>query len=130
MRSPSTFMQSHGWWLDAVAGREPPRHDGLPECGYFRMQHVKNGPYVPVRVTLSQDIDHDTGELAAPERHIATYEGRTIDAALIWDRLDPISRDEYEQLVEVISRDDRMAASMVALDLSETPTRPPKGTRR
>jgi len=30
----------------------------------------------------------------------------------------------------MISRDDRMAASMVALNLSETPTRPPKGTRR
>ena len=67
MRAPSTFMQSHGWWLDAIAGRDPARHDGLPECGYFRMQHVKKGPYVPVRVTLSRDIDHDTGELAAPE---------------------------------------------------------------
>ena len=65
------------------------------------MQHVKKGPYVPVRVTLSRDIDHDTGELAAPERHIATYEGRTIDAALIWDRLDPISRLGYDQFTRI-----------------------------
>lgn len=120
-------MQSHGWWLDALAGKEPPRHDGLPECGYYRMRHVKGGPWVPVQVKLSQDIEFDTGELAAPERHIAVYEDWNVDAAMIWDRLEPISHIEFIRLKTSIGRDERLQASMVKLDLTETPTRPPKG---
>lgn len=127
MRKPSTFMQSHGWWLDALAGKEPPRHDGLPECGYYRMRHVKGGPWVPVQVKLSQDIEFDTGELAAPERYIAVYEDWNVDATMIWDRLDPISHIEFIRLKASIGRDERLQASMVKLDLTETPTRPPKG---
>ena len=127
MRRPSTFMQSHGWWLDAVAGRDPDRHDGLPECGYYRMRHVKGGPWVAVHVTISQDIDHDTGELTAPERIIAKVEGRVVDASVIWLQLEPISHAAYLRLVAEIDGDDRRQASMVPMDLSSTPTRPPKG---
>ena len=127
MRKPSTFMQSHSWWLDALAGKESPRHDGLPECGYYRMKLVKGGPWVPVQVKLSQDIEFDTGELAAPERYIAVYEDRNVDAALIWYRLDPISHIEFIRLKTRIGRDERLQASMVKLDLTEAPTRPPKG---
>ena len=127
MRKPSTFMQSHSWWLDALAGKESPRHDGLPECGYYRMKLVKGGPWVPVQVKLSQDIEFDTGELAAPERYIAVYEDRNVDAALIWDRLDPISHIEFIRLKTRIGRDERLQARMVKLDLTQAPTRPPKG---
>lgn len=130
MRKPSTFSEAHRWWFDAIAGRDVEQHDGLPECGLYRRRNVKGGPWVPVQVKLSQDIDHDTGELSAPERYIAVAEGRVIDAALIWDRLEPISRAEYDRLVEAVATDERMQASMVPLDLSATPTRPPKGARR
>jgi len=130
MREPSTFVQAHRWWFDAIAGRDVERSDGLPECGFFRKRNVSGGPWVPVQISLSRAIDHDTGELTAPERYIAHVEGRVVDAAMIWDRLEPISREEFDRLVARIASDERMQASMVALDLSETPTRPPKGARR
>ena len=69
----------------------------------------------------------DTGELAAPERYIAVYEDWNVDATMIWDRLDPISHIEFIRLKASIGRDERLQASMVKLDLTETPTRPPKG---
>ena len=127
IRQPSTFTQAYGWWLDAIAGREVERHDGLPECGYFQMKNVKGGPWVPVHITLSRDIDAETGELTGPERYVAHVEGRTMGPVFIWDRLEPISRDAYEDLCARIARDERMQASMVPLDLSTTPTRPPRG---
>ena len=130
MREPSTFKQVYGWWLDAIAGREVPRHDGLPECGFYRMKHVSGGPWVPVEVKLVREIDLDTGELTGPERYVALIEGDVRDPAPIWDRLEPISRDDYECLQERVASDPRMAASMVRLDLSAMPTRPPKGARR
>lgn len=129
MRRPSTYTESHRWWLDAIAGRDVDRHDGLPECGYYRMKNVKGGPWVPVHITLAREIDPDTGELTAPERHVALIEGRTRDPAPIWDRLEPISRDDYEHLQQMVATDERMQASMVRLDLSETPTRPPRRAR-
>ncbi len=130
MRRPSTYLEAFRWWLDALAGRDVERLDGIPECGFYRMRNVKGGPWVPVKIVLEREIDHDTGELAGPERYIAEYEGRRVDAIWVWERVSPISRADYDRLVEWVASDDVMAASMVALDLSKTPTRPPKGARR
>jgi hypothetical protein len=129
MRQPSTFAQAYRWWQDAISGREVERHDGLPECGFCQMKLVSGGPWVPVEVKMVRSIDPDTGELTGPERYIALVEGHTRDAAPIWDRMEPISRADFDRLVARIAGDERLQASMVRLDLSATPTRPPKGAR-
>lgn len=130
MRQPSTFAQLYQWWKLAIAGRDVDRHDGLPECGFYRMKLIRGGPWVPVEVKVVRAIDIDTGDLTEPEKYVAVCEGRTRDAALIWDRLEPISRKDFDNLVARIAGDERLQANMVRLDLSETPTRPPKGMRR
>jgi hypothetical protein len=130
IRQPSTFAQLHRWWLNAIAGRDVERHDGLPECGLYRMKLVSGGPWVPVEVKVVREIDPDTGELTGPEKYVAICEGRTRDPGPIWDRMEPISRADFDSLVARIAGDERLQASMVRLDLSATPTRPPKGTRR
>jgi hypothetical protein len=57
IRQPSTAASLYAWWNAAVADPGTPRHDGLPECGFYRLQHVKGAPYVPVRVFVVREID-------------------------------------------------------------------------
>lgn len=127
IRQPSTFMRLHQWWKDALAGLAPEQHSDLPECGFYRTRFVKGGPFVPVRIFVLRDIDPDTGELQAPERIMAEANGLRTDPATIWTYLSPITRADYHALVEKHRAEDRMSATHVALDLSATPTLPPRG---
>ena len=126
IRQPSSFTQLYAWHRDAVAGRPVERHDGIPEAGWYRMKRVKGGPWVAVQIVCERDLDDETGELAAPERLIAIFDGARCDAAAVWTYVQPISHDEYRALVERAGTDDRMAATMVPVDLASTPTRPPR----
>lgn len=126
IRTPSTFTQLHAWHRDAIAGFPVERHDGIPEAGWFRMRRVKGGPFVPVRIFIERETDHETGELTEPERYVAEVEGLRADAAAIWTYLTPISREDYLALVEMHRAEDRMAATMVPMNLADTPTRPPR----
>lgn len=129
MRRPSTYAEAYRWWRDALAGREVERHDGIPECGFYRMRNVKGGPWVPVKIVLERDIDPDTGELMGPERYIAEYDGKRSNAFWVWGRVSPISREEYDRLVAAVATNETMAANMVPVDLSEKPTLPPRRSR-
>lgn len=126
MRQPSSFMRLHQWWKDALAGLATEQHDGLPECGCYKLRYVKGGPFVPVRIFVLRDIDPDTGELQGPERIMAEANGLPADPVPIWTYLRPISRADYDALVEMHRSEDRMSATNVALDLSLTPTLPPR----
>lgn len=126
IRQPTSFSRAYAWHAAALRGEPVTRHDGIPEAGFFRMRRVKGGPFVPVRIWIERDIDPDTGELAAPERYRAEVEGLPADPESIWTYLTPISRADFDALVERHRSDDRMAASMVPLDLSGTPTLPPR----
>ena len=126
IRQPTTFAQAHAWHHAALRGEHVAHHDGLPECGFFRMQRVRGGPFVPVRIFIERETDPETGELTAPERYAAEVEGLRADPAAIWTYCTPISRADYMALVERHRAEDGMAATMVPLDLSTTPTLPPR----
>jgi hypothetical protein len=130
IRRPTSARAAYAWHdaaLEALSrGDELPRHDGLPDCGWYSMRRVKGGPRVPVEIRIEREVDPETGELAAPERHVAFVEGERTDARTIWTHLSPISRAEYLRLVERQRTDDRFAASKVAYDLAAEPTRPPR----
>lgn len=125
MRQPSTFRQLYGWWQDAVAGRNPPRHDGVPEAGYYKRRWVKGGPWVPVHIYVDREIDTESGELACDEVLRIEVEGLDGgDPANHWTYLTPITRREYEHLLDYRLRDNRMLDSRGTIDLSDQPTLP------
>lgn len=97
IRQPST-AQLYGWLRAAVNGENPPRHDGIPHCGWFKRRMVKNGPWVPVRIFIDRDIDLASGEL---------------------------TRDEFNHLTDYRLRDSvRMLDTRRPIDLSAAPTLP------
>lgn len=99
IRQPSTHAALYAWWRDALADPSTPRHDGHPEAGFYRTQMVKRGPWVPVRIFVDRDLD-DAGELARPERLVAEVAGEWRDPRPLWLHLTPISRAEYQALVQ------------------------------
>jgi hypothetical protein len=123
IRQPSTAASLYAWWNAAVADPGTPRHDGLPECGFYRMQHVKGAPYVPVRVFVVREID-DIGELTGPEIIMAEVEGKIRRPENLWLRLTPISRDQYDALVGRVKTNPVMADSMKTINLMKEATGP------
>ena len=90
------------------------------------MRRVKGGPWVAVQIVCERDIDDETGELTAPERLVALFDGERRRAETVWTYVEPISRDEYRALLDRAGRDERMAATMVPMNLKDNPTRPPR----
>jgi hypothetical protein len=126
IRRPSTFTETYAWHRAAVGDPDAPRDNDLPEAGWFKMKRVSGGPWVPAEIRLVQVTDPDTGELAEPERFVATVDGLPADPVAIWSRVVPITRAEYLSLVERQRTDDRFAASMVPYDIAAQPTLPPR----
>ncbi|ANH49066.1 hypothetical protein [Tritonibacter mobilis] len=125
IRQPSTLSQLYAWHRAAVAGENPPRHDGDPQCGWYKRRLIKGGPWVPVRIYIDREIDPVTGELTCDERLRIEVEGLDGgDPIEHWTYLTPISRDEFNHLVDYRLRDSRMLDARRRLDLSETPTAP------
>lgn len=121
IRQPSTAAQAFAWWRAAVAGQEPPFHDGLPECGYFRTRLVKGGPWVPARIWIRREIDPETGELTDDEQFLCEVDGMRRDPVRAWDgRLIPIARDEYDALIARRQSIPAMQASLARIDLTQT----------
>ncbi|MBS8227133.1 hypothetical protein [Vannielia litorea] len=127
IRQPSSLSQLYAWHRAALAGENPPRHDGLPECGWFKRRLVKNGPWVPVRIYIEREIDPATGELTCDEIMRIEVEGLDGgDPANHWTYLTPITRREFDHLVDYRLRDSRMLDARQRIDLSNAPT-PPQG---
>jgi len=125
IRRPTSFASSLAWHRAAVSGEEPPRHDGLPECGWFKRRMIKGGPWVPVRIYLDRQIDPATGELTEDERFCCEVEGLDGgDPADHWTYLTPITREEFNHLVDYRLRDSRMLDARQRIDLSQSPTLP------
>jgi len=124
IRQPSTKARLYAWHRAAVAGENPPRHEGLPECGWYRTRLVKGGPWVPVRIWCEQEVDPQTGELTAPEVLRCEVDGMRRDPARAWTFLHPITRAEFEALSARREAIPAIAATMVRLDLTERAIRP------
>ena len=124
IRQPTSSHDALAWHRSAVAGENPPRSDGLPECGgWYKRRIIKGGPFVPVRIWLHQVVDR-FGRLEEPEVIRAVQLGEEIDAARIWTHLRAISRDEYDDLMRLHRDMPVMAATKEAIDLSKNPIGP------
>ena len=99
MRVPSPASQLYAWHRAALAGDNPPIHDGLAECGFYKTKIVRGGPWAAVEIKVERDIDFETGELTAPERLVAICDGERRNPANLWTYLTPISRDEHRALI-------------------------------
>lgn len=127
IRQPSPMSRLFEWHRAALRGESPPRHEGDPQAGWFKRRMVKGGPWVPVRIYVDRDIDPVTGELTRDEVLRIEVEGIDKgDPADQWTYLTPISRAEFDHLMDYRLRDSRMADAMTPIDLSQTPT-PPQG---
>ena len=124
MRMPTPPSKALKWWKSAVSGENPPRHDGLPECGYYRTRLVKGGPFVAARIWLEREIDPATGELSAPEEYRCEIDGMPRNAANAWTYLEPITREEYDALLHRRLMIPSMQASMAKVDLIAAPILP------
>lgn len=125
MRQPTPLLELLAWHTAALAGKNPPRHESWPEVGWYKRRWVKGGPWVPARIYVTREIDPETGELACDEELRIEIEG--IDAGDPrdhWTYLVPISKREFDHLVDYRLRDPRMLDTRRRIDLSEAPTRP------
>jgi hypothetical protein len=127
IRRPSSFARLHDWHRRAVAGEAVATHDGLPHAGWYKRKLVKGGPWVPVRIYVERETCPETGDLTAPERLAMEVEGirSDRDPADDFTWLTPISRSEYDWLMDARLRDTRFADSRAPIDLSDKPTPPP-----
>lgn len=127
IRQPSTISQLYDWHRRAIAGENPPRYMNEPQCGFYKMRKVKNGPWVPVRLYIEREVDLQTGELASDEIVRAEVNGLDAgDPVTIWTYLTPISRAEFDHLADYRLRNSRMLDTNRKVDLSDAPT-PPQG---
>lgn len=125
IRQPTSFSKAFRWHTAAIAGQEVQRHDGDPQCGWYKRKLVKGGPWVPVRIYLVREIDHETGELTCDEEYQIEVEGiPSDDPEGQWSYLTPISKEEFDQLMDYRLRDGRMFESRRPIDLAEAPTAP------
>lgn len=111
IRQPTPASALYRWHRAAVSGDAPPRHDGQPECGWFKTRMVKNGPWVAVEIKVSREIDIETGELVCDERLVAVVNGNTQspeETKNLWTSLRPITREEYLALFDLIRRNPAM----------------------
>ncbi len=127
MRIPSDETDLLAWHTSFMAGENPERHEGEPQCGWYKTRMVKSGPWVPVLIWCWQSID-ENGQLDAPEEMRLVVDDRTDtrDPADIWLWLTPISKEEYDGLVADRERQRQARPATSAVDLSAAPT-PPKG---
>lgn len=125
MRRPSSMSQLYAWHRAALSGERLPTHETEIHCGWYRMQMVKNGPWVPVEIRVDRHIDATTGELTRDEVLVMEVNGVWEDDPLSrWTWLKPITRAEFDRLIDAPLRDHRMADPRQAIDLSAQPTFP------
>lgn len=129
IRTPTPLARQYAWYRAAIAGRDVPRHDGLPECGFFKYRAVKQGPFIPVRIWLEQEICPVTGELMADEVLRCEALGQSRNPETIWTYLRPIPRAEYDALVDLHRSMDLMAATHSAIDARQVKHAAPQNWR-
>ncbi|KEP68834.1 hypothetical protein DL1_08680 [Thioclava dalianensis] len=126
MREPTPIMELYAWHRAALAGEDPPLHDGQPECGWFKTKLVKGGPWVAARIWVEREIDPETGELAQPETYRCEIDGERRNAENAWSRVckNPITRGEHDALIAMKETLPEMRAVMKEIDLTKEPMRP------
>ena len=113
------------WHTAALAGRNPPTHIDTPRCGWFKTRLVKGGVWCPARIWLVQEIDPDTGELAADEVMRCEIAGERRNPVTAWVGLArfPIAEAEYERMMQLLGLP-VFRATHAPVPMTETPMRP------
>lgn len=125
MRTPSSLSDLYSWWKSALNDQSTPRHDGFPQCGYYKTRLVKQGPWVAVSIFVVREFDSETMELTGPEELRCLVEGLDGgDPSERWPFLTPITREEHDFLLDQRLRDSRMFDARQRIDLSDKPTLP------
>lgn len=124
IRQPSTYRALYAWHRAALAGAAPPIHDGMPECGWYRLRRSRGGAWLPARIWCHQEIDHATGELTADEYLRAEVDGIEKSPLVIWTYLTPISRADFDRLTDQLLRVPGLLNTGHAFDLTLSPARP------
>lgn len=124
IRQPSTATQLYAWWRAALADPDLPRAEGIPECGYYKRRLVRAGPWVAARVWCEREICPQTGDLAEPERIRCEVDGQYADPIRHWTHLIPISRDEYDAILQRRLNIAGMMTPTEPLDLTRRPIWP------
>lgn len=124
IRQPSTMASLYAWHKAAMRDQALPRHDGDPQCGWFKMRLVKGGPWIPVEIRIEREIDPITGELTGPEEFRCEVDGMRRDPAKVWTYLTPISRAEFDALTARAATIPAMAATMARVDLTQGAMKP------
>jgi hypothetical protein len=105
MRKPSTSFGVLTWHRQALIDKdlhlEIEGEFETPQCGFFQTRLCRGGPYVPARIYIVQDYDHETEELISDEIYICEIGGRQCDAAETWHWLfrQPITEERYEFMI-------------------------------
>jgi len=124
MRQPSTQASLYAWYRAALHDPRHPRFEDEPQCGFFRLRMVKNGPWVAARIFCEREVDAATGELLGDERMVCEVGGERRDPSRVWTSVRPITREAYDALVREHATNPAMAATMVPYDLARSPMRP------
>lgn len=138
MREPTSKDRLYAWHAAALRGTNPGLHegvDGIPEddsgmwpCGWYRVRHVKRGPYVPARIYVFALVDPATGELIADEQCRCEIDGepRNPMREISWMIAEPIKRSEFEYMTALrrwqrVNAPDEFEAAWRPVDHLSTP---------
>lgn len=100
MRRPTSKGEAYAWHRAALAGENPPIHEGDPKPGWFRRRFVRGGPWVAARIWIEAEVD-DAGELLSEEVLRCEVAGREAKAEDQWSYVasHPITEAEYNFMV-------------------------------
>ena len=101
MRQPGTEASRLNWWRLAITGHNPPRHDGDPQPGFYRLRRVRGGPWCAAVIYVHAETDPETGELTEPEALRALVNGEDADPEKIWLSCRPVSAEEYARIADM-----------------------------
>ena len=102
MREPTSNETLYSWYTNAMRGHlrdDRGTFADEPQCGWYKRRLVKNGPFVPARIHMVQEID-EAGDLIADEVLLCEVNGSAapVDDQWIWLSSNPISESEYNYM--------------------------------
>lgn len=124
MRKPSTEAELLAWHTAFLAGECPAYHETIVQCGWYKTKETKGGPWVPAKIYISRQTCKETGELLCDERYRLDINGIEFDPLERWTWLRPISKKEYDDIIQRQRDIPAMQQTTRKIDLAEEPVLP------
>lgn len=87
---------------------------------FYKARFKSGGPLVPIKFTITQDIDPETGELADDEVFAAASPEGPVNPTWVEETCHEIPEDQYWALLAARATVPEMLATHVRLDLRHT----------